>query len=146
MMDGALSTGSSDGAGDVTYGGVGPWNTQSQSVVPIISGPDLTNITSQSIVTATEINTGITGPLNGQGVSGGVPQGVFQGPECRTWDPFQNGFHVYCGNGNGANPNTELRVAVLNPKDLILDAILGNIVVKTDFALCVWQSDARDGM
>jgi hypothetical protein len=31
-------------------------------------------------------------------------------------------------------------------QDLILDTILGNIVVRTDFALCVWQSDARDGM
>jgi hypothetical protein len=102
-----LSTASGGGGPSFTPGGVGP-------AAAIISGPDLTNITTQSVVMAHEINTGVTSVGDPSETNGIASPWWNEGPDCHTWDPFQNGFHVYCF--GGGNPNTtELRVAVLNP-------------------------------
>jgi hypothetical protein len=89
---------------------------QLHPLVISISEPDLTNITRQSVVIATEIDIGVT---EQQYSVTPVPNGggIF-GPQCHTWDLFTNGVHVYCWGGGYGSPNpstTELRIAVLNP-------------------------------
>lgn len=66
---------------------IGPWNSGLQEIVSTISGSDLTNITSNSVVIATEINTGITSPA----VPSQTPNvGFLFGPQCSTWDGFSS--------------------------------------------------------
>jgi hypothetical protein len=57
-------------------------DSSSQEIVPI-QGPDLTNITSQPVVVAREINTGLTGSFSPTTNANGIP-GPFYEPECHT--------------------------------------------------------------
>jgi hypothetical protein len=67
----------------------------------------LSNITSQSVVIAQQVNNGATnvGTVN-------IPTTSIVSPYCTVWDVFNSGFHAYC---QQSNTNTNLRVVVINP-------------------------------